>query len=79
MTWIFTAISLIGNFLNCRKIRFGFLVWVVCNTCWLVYDIVSHIYSRAVLDIVQTGFAIYGYIEWGKPNGIPKEIERKLP
>jgi nicotinamide riboside transporter PnuC len=78
MTWLFTAISLLGNYLNCRKLRCGFLVWIVCNICWLAYDIMNGIYSRAVLDIVQTGFSIYGYIEWGKIDE-REEFKRRLP
>ena len=78
MTWLFTAISLLGNYLNCRKVRSCFLVWIVCNLCWLAFDIINGIYSRAVLDIVQTAFSIYGYVEWGKIDEQEK-FKRMLP
>lgn len=69
MTWILTAISLIGNYLNCRKIRAGFILWLICNTGWLIYDLMTGLYSRALLDTVQSAFCIYGLIEWGKNDG----------
>ena len=78
MTWLFTGISLFGNYLNCRKMRCCFLIWIVCNICWFFFDMFNVLYSRAVLDIVQTGFAVYGYIEWGKTDEVEK-LKRLLP
>jgi nicotinamide riboside transporter PnuC len=60
-----TAISLFGNYLNCRKKRCCFLLWIGCNIGWASVDILSGAYSRAVLDIVQIAFSLYGYREWG--------------
>ena len=59
-----TAISLFGNYLNCRKKRFCFLLWIVCNIGWASIDVLSGAYSRAVLDVVQIAFSVYGYREW---------------
>lgn len=66
ITWILTVISLVGNYLNCRKIRICFIIWILCNIGWMIYDLHGRIYSRALLDLVQTAFSIYGYISWGK-------------
>lgn len=63
---ILTAVSLFGNYLNCRKVRCCFVIWIACNMGWMIIDITSGSYSRAVLDIVQTFFAIYGYKEWAR-------------
>lgn len=64
ITWLMTAISLSGNTLNVKKKRAGFVVWMVANVMWLLYDISIGLYSRAALDIVQTAFCIWGIIEW---------------
>ena len=66
ITWIITIGSLIGTWLNAKKKRFCFIIWIVCNIAWMIYDITYITYSRAVLDIVQTAFSVYGFIEWGK-------------
>lgn len=68
MTWILTAISLAGNFLNCRKSVLGFYLWILCNIGWAVYDIYSNLHSRLLLDLVQTGFCIYGITCWKGMN-----------
>jgi len=64
IAWILTAISLFGNWLNCRKIRYGFIVWLFVNTGWFIFDVYNGIYGRAVLDMVQNGFCVYGLIKW---------------
>lgn len=66
MMWILTVASLVGNYLNSSKRICGFYVWILCNTGWMVYDISTEIYSRAILDIIQTGFCVLGIIKWRK-------------
>ncbi len=66
---ILTIISLTGNYLNCRKIRACFVVWIFCNIGWTVVDIINETYSRAVLDVVQIWFSGYGLVKWKDKNG----------
>ena len=64
MQLILTVISLAGNYLNCRKIRWCFALWIICNIGWGYIDFINASYSRMILDAVQTVFAIYGLKEW---------------
>ena len=64
--WILTAVSLTGNMLNCMRIRMCFVIWIACNVGWAMVDITGKTYSRAILDVVQICFSVFGYIEWGK-------------
>lgn len=64
--WVLTIVSLIGNYLNCRKIRICFVVWIACNVGWILIDFYNAVYSRAVLDLVQIGFSVYGLNKWSK-------------
>lgn len=66
MTWILTAISLAGNFLNSNKIVYGFYLWIICNIGWFAFDISNHIIARAILDMVQTALCIYGIKKWNE-------------
>jgi len=68
MTWILTAVCLAGTVLNVKKKRLCFVLWAVGNIAWLIYDIASGLYSRALLDAVQLGFAVWGLYEWKKKN-----------
>jgi len=65
-TLVITVLSLTGTVLNVRKNILCFYLWAVGNIAWLVFDLWSGIYSRAVLDAVQLAFAIWGIIEWRK-------------
>lgn len=64
--WAVTLICLAGNALNVKKNVACFYVWMLGNVCWLAYDIATGLYSRATLDLIQTGFAVWGIIEWTK-------------
>lgn len=41
-------------------------MWIAGNIGWLFYDLCANEVSRALLDVVQTGFSIYGYKNWGE-------------
>ncbi|WP_412761990.1 nicotinamide mononucleotide transporter [Priestia megaterium] len=64
MQTVLTIISLLGNYLNCRKKRICFILWIACNIGWSVVDFNHAAYSRLVLDIVQIGFSFYGFYNW---------------
>lgn len=64
LTWIITAISLIGTILNIKKNIACFYLWTIGNIAWLIFDLYSGLYSRTVLDMVQLVFSIWGIIAW---------------
>jgi nicotinamide mononucleotide transporter len=66
--WILTTFSLIGTVLNVKKHISCFYIWVIANIAWMIFDIMTGLYSRALLDLVQLFFAIWGIIEWRKKN-----------
>lgn len=65
-TWAVTAICLAGTVLNVKRSRWCFVLWIAGNIAWMIYDVRSGLYSRAVLDLVQLGFAVWGLVEWTK-------------
>jgi nicotinamide riboside transporter PnuC len=71
--WVVTVLCLLGTAANVFKKRICFYLWTVGNIAWLVYDIVSGLYSRAVLDAVQLIFAIIGIFTWKKQSQEKKE------
>lgn len=62
LTSFITLICLIGTVLNVKKIIWCFYLWCFGNLLWLIFDLYSNLYSRAILDIVQFGFAVWGII-----------------
>lgn len=66
ISWITTAICLLGTILNVKKLNFCFYLWLLGNILWLGIDIYNGLWSRAILDIVQGVLAVWGIIEWRK-------------
>ena len=65
-TWAVTVLSLTGTALNVRRNIWCFYLWAVGNIAWLVYDLLTGLYSRAMLDLLQLGFALWGILEWSR-------------
>jgi len=65
-TWSLTAITIFGTFLNARQNVYGFLIWGLCNICWLGVDLSRGIYAQAALYVVFIGFNVYGWLQWKK-------------
>lgn len=63
-TWTLTAVTIFGTYLNSKQLKKGFLVWGLCNLCWLMVDLTRGIYAQAALYVVFIGFNIYGWIQW---------------
>lgn len=64
--YILTGMCLIGTVLNCKQIKYCFIIWMFANIGWAIYDVYTVQTYRAILDIVQFITAIWGYIEWSK-------------
>lgn len=64
ISWLTTAICLIGTILNVKKINLCFYLWLIGNILWLCIDVYNGLWSRALLDIVQGILAVWGIIEW---------------
>ncbi|MBG0777652.1 MAG: nicotinamide mononucleotide transporter [Desulfovibrionaceae bacterium] len=75
LTWLFTALSILGVVLNVRKDRRCFPVWIVANVGWVVTNLRHGIYSQAVLFVVYTGLSVWGYVAWSRkaPGGAAGE------
>ena len=59
---------LLGNYFNCKRIKFCFIIWILCNIGWLYVDFLSCAYSRMVLNAVQIGFNVYGLTLWASKH-----------
>jgi len=64
--WINTAFAVIGTFLNAKRIRFGFILWMITNAVFVFNNLRLHSYSQATLFTIYFGLALFGWISWGK-------------
>jgi nicotinamide riboside transporter PnuC len=75
-TWGTTLLCLAGTVLNVKKSVLCFYLWTVGNVLWLSFDLYQHLYSRAVLDIVQLILALWGIKCWSKKDDDGKACGR---
>ncbi|MBI5346469.1 MAG: nicotinamide mononucleotide transporter [Chlamydiae bacterium] len=64
--WLNTLISIIGTFLNAKKFRIGFLLWIATDIIFVFYNIYLKSYPQSALFLVYLSIAIYGWFHWGK-------------
>jgi len=74
LMWAVTAASIAGAWLNVRRRRSGFAVWICTNTANAARCVWVGEYAMAFGFAVFLGLAIWGWIAW-KQNG-KRETEK---
>ncbi|MFA5249957.1 MAG: nicotinamide mononucleotide transporter [Parachlamydiales bacterium] len=70
LSWVFVALSLIGNLFVIKKSVYGYWLWILANLGWIVYDFQIKAYSQSFLFFAYLLLAIWGVFEWSKkPSG----------
>ena len=64
--WFNTAVAIIGTILNAKQLRFGFILWMITNGVFVVYNLYMNSYQQAALFTVYFGLSAFGWISWGK-------------
>jgi nicotinamide riboside transporter PnuC len=74
--WFFVFLTLIGYFLNAKKIKWCFLIWVVCSIGWIIINLITFPIDWPLIGnfTVYLCFEIYGYFQWSKDE---KEIKER--
>ena len=62
--WATACISLTGAFLNARQKWCSFLVWMIANISWIIYDLYNGCYAQAALFFAYLAMNIYGLYCW---------------
>ncbi len=63
-TWFVSAVALAGVWLNIKKRRACFALWMFSNASWMCIDYVKGIYAQAALNYIYLLLAMYGLFEW---------------
>jgi hypothetical protein len=66
LSWIFSAITIIGSIYNAYGKVAGFYLWILANICWIIYDIKFKLYSQIPMFIIFTITSIIGIKECRK-------------
>lgn len=73
LLWLNTIVAIVGTYLNAKQVRFGFIIWMVTNTAFVVNNIYIGSYAQATLFAVYFVLAVVGYRSWGKQKAEVKE------
>lgn len=63
--WLVVALSLYGNYLNVKRRRASFLVWMAANVAWIAYNISIRSWAQAGLFGTYLFTSAWGWVAWG--------------
>jgi len=61
---ISAILGISGGILNVLKNKWGFALWIVGNTLWVIYGITTKQYFLMLQYIVFVTIAIWGFKKW---------------
>jgi len=64
--WLVTGAAIVGAWLNVKKRRSGFAVWICTNAANAAWCVAIGQYAQAGLFVVFMGLAIWGWRAWGR-------------
>lgn len=62
--WIVSLFSLLATWMNVRKMRICFALWICTNTTWAIVDALAGCWPRFVLDVAYVWLAVEGFWRW---------------
>lgn len=66
ISWIATAVAIIGTIANAHQKRFGFWFWLISNVFWVAFNIYNKMYVQAAVYIFNSAMCIVGLVKWKK-------------
>lgn len=64
LTWILTALAIIGSILNGKKKASGFIWWGLSNIGLLAFNAYLHVWALVALFLFYTIFDLCMYLKW---------------
>lgn len=66
MSYLASLITLLGVWLNARKLIWCWPVWIVGNVVWVIAYIPRHDWAVVLLDLVMVAANVAGWRQWRK-------------
>ena len=66
MTWLVASASLFATWLNIRRVRACFLIWLLTNMTWAAYDFAHGLPAQGCLMLTYAALAVWGWVAWGR-------------
>ena len=71
VSWLISALALVGVVLNIYKIRWCFAVWLGTNCYFCALDFAAGLYAQAALFAVYAVLAVWGLVRWKAEDNVP--------
>lgn len=79
IAWIASILSIAGAILNARKMKIGFVIWIISNLIWAGLSIVKKDYAQTLVWLVYTVISIYGLCKWSEDKkAMPLFTKRRV-
>ncbi len=62
--WICTIFTLLGFYLNARKLTIAFYIWIIGDSGWIWYSYLTHTTPHAGQCLIIILLNIYGIYKW---------------
>jgi len=69
ITYIVTAVTMIGTIANSLQKRWCFYIWAVTNTFWLVYNMVIGQHAQGLIYALNLIMSVVGLVQWKRKGG----------
>lgn len=67
ISWVAMVLSLAGNLFIAKKMKIGFVIWLISNLMWIAVNIILiHNIPQIIMYAFFTGANIYGIVNWSK-------------
>jgi len=64
--WVCTAVSLLATWLNIRRQRFCFVLWLATNAVWAHASFSHELPAKGWLHVAYVGLAAWGLWSWSR-------------
>jgi nicotinamide riboside transporter PnuC len=68
--WVGTVLSLVGFYVNVKKSKWGFVLWLITDIIFAITSAATHTWYFVTLYIIYAILAVWGYRQWTKPSGM---------
>lgn len=75
LSWIMSAVALIGTIINAEKNKYGFVFWMVSNLYMTIRFAVIGEFAQMTLFFIYFLLAIRGIFVWSRKKGGKTKVE----
>ena len=68
-----SMVSIAGAILNARKLKEGFVLWIIGNSGWILVNIFYQLWEQIPMWATYVAISSYGLFYWGKGKEVKND------